>query len=103
MDYCETEFQEGKDRTQCFTHGGDATHVSPDGDSVVCQKYADLLGCKCCSQNFEKLSRVDLSVGDEIVVNGRVFVLVSCEVSNAEPARVYFSEFRPEPYEPDMR
>lgn len=103
MDYCDTDFQDGKDRTQCNTHGGDAIHIASDGNTPVCQQYADLFGCNCCDQNSEKLTRVGLVVGDKIVVSGRVFVLVSCEISNAEPARVCFSEIRPRPYEPDIR
>lgn len=38
----------------CSIHSQEANHVGPDGDSMVCETYANSGGCNCCPKNYEK-------------------------------------------------
>lgn len=86
MKHCEADFIGGKEHLQCLTHGGGASHCAPNGDDWVCQEYADVLGCSCCPKNYDKTSRVSVNVGDEIVVENRVFKLMDFFAGDGESA-----------------
>jgi hypothetical protein len=76
VDYCETDFVPGREQLHCVTHDEPATHVSPhDSAYLVCGKYADLLGCKCHKENYEKVERANINVGDVIVVGDKIYTL----------------------------
>jgi hypothetical protein len=53
---CDTAFSDRSRNNSlwCFTHDQEADHVAPDGDSMVCKTYADIGGCNCCPENYEK-------------------------------------------------
>lgn len=56
MQYCDIDSYGGPaysttGRVWCNDHNLPATHCGPDGDSVVCDKFAEHSGCNCCPKN----------------------------------------------------
>lgn len=57
MKYCETDFK--GDELWCETHELVASHCAPNGDDLVCEKYANAEGCNCCRKNWDRGKKND--------------------------------------------
>jgi hypothetical protein len=43
------------EKLHCQTHDLPATHCAPNGDDLVCEKYAtEGNGCNCCPENYNR-------------------------------------------------
>lgn len=74
MKYC--ELVDSTDRSSnyawCMDHKKFATHCGPDGDTPVCETFANSDGCNCCPENYDKSEA-------PVVANAMVSVQVSGE------------------------